>query len=386
MAWSSGLTDKNWTSALSNKFDECIREVNATSGVGLSLRKHPRKHSCLGDLVKDPEMVADLKAATINRLNMWAHTDLGELQRQLETDPMALVLGGFVGPYHVILKKELHPARKFREGKFRNVKMNDFVNQMCERILEKEHKTALLAHHRERPLESELTYGISFEDQPALDFREVVDLLTKRHGQRTTSDCASWDNGASVYLVRGAAEVTIASLRDRAGHTYYRLANAIRVNARLLSYAICAIPSIDGRQTELFMNIEPGQVPSGTTLTTTINGKARAIASRLEGYPEGKFNGDDSIEFGFPKRPFLEKREVEIHGLKDGKNFSFSSHRYTHAGCELESWVKSLLNLTSKQPNPVLTKALLREIRHNSALEHLTAVEVLLAVANLELD
>jgi hypothetical protein len=132
------------------------------------------------------------------------------------------------------------------------------------------------------------------------------------------------------------------------------------------------------------MNVEPGQVPSGTTLTTTINGKARAIASRLEGHPEGKFNGDDAIEFGVATRPFLEKREVETQARGEGKDFSFSSHRYTHAGCELESWVKSLLNLTSKQCDTLLTRALLREIRHNSAREHLTVVDVLLAVYNLE--
>jgi hypothetical protein len=172
--WRSTLDDEHFDQRIGDIFDICLEDVNKTSGVGLSFRYHPSKLNELGQILGNPALLAEVKACTLHRLKWWASTDIDELQEVLENDPMSLVLGGFVGAFHVIVKNELHPSRKVKEKKFRNIKMNDFVNQMCERVLEYEYKTQLKRHFQSDPNQSELAYGLSFEDKEALQLRLIT--------------------------------------------------------------------------------------------------------------------------------------------------------------------------------------------------------------------
>lgn len=383
MKWSTVLSDRNFDSHIDILYDLVVKDVNGDSGVGLSFKCSPKPPADLKRLLEDPQRAKEIKMATLTRLRMWANVDIDELQNMLEDDPLALVVGGFVGPYQVIIKPELHEPRKVREGKFRNVKMNEFINQLVERVLDKEYKTCLRWNHEKLPYQAELAYGLSFEDYEAIKLREIVHDKTVTYGKRTTSDVAGWDAGFSVWLCRSSAESRIHAIQAKPNETYYKLANAIRVNHRLLSYAICAVPSADNRLTELHVSLDPGQMPSGSNETTSANGTGRSNASKLEGYDEGRFNGDDAIEFGECKFPFLEKREVHVIECNSEfytKDFEFCSHKFTYIGCELTSWPKALLTLVAKKvAKPELINAFLREVRHNGREVLMVACEAYLA-------
>lgn len=306
----------------------------------------------------------DIKLSAVARLHMILTLKLRPLCNH---NRLGFVEMGFVDPSSVFIKKEPHPHRKFKDGKYRSINPVSLVDNLVETVLFKEAGDLL------RP---DMNYngssiGTGFTDKQTGETCSFVRNTTARFGPVVSDDVSGFDGVHTLEVLLATAEIDKLTYTSSEGLEAWNVANR---NWCILTAYSCA--AIGG---ELWIKLIPGMINSGSKDTSRRNTALRLIYSVLFGYVSNQdiqhatANGDDGLSWGIENiHSYKEAASDYCVELRDVihciDNFDFCSHNYNPklGTAKLISWPKLVYSIISKPgmlKDDALQAAL--ECRHN---------------------
>lgn len=268
---------------------------------------------------------------------------------------------GFVGMARPFIKVEPHPVRKravyedgllVRPQRDRPIIGRCVVDELAERVLFGGFNKALLGAFPMTPA----AYGIGFTDEVVDSFMGRVSSVGT--GETFVCDMSGWDRTVSHQLLSEGMGIVCALGSSDLGNAGSNWATA-------MAYTTYALPT-----GQLVAKTEPGNMASGSYLTSSVNSVMRILVAYAAGDSAAWANGDDTIEKSDDMERTLELyrsfgftvRELQTQSTEQ---FSFCSHLFTRDGAELESWRRCLYRLAATLTEEGYV-GVMEEIRNNS--------------------
>jgi len=283
-----------------------------------------------------------------------------------------MVALGVADPFTVMVKGELHSAKKLEEGRVRLIMVNSLIDQMVERFLFEPQNSAEIASHTTLPSKP----GMGLHDEGLKHLREALAGIPNPRA----SDANAYDWRVLWWHLEMDLEVRKRLTGLAPGAPLLRA-----MEARFWALANAAFVFSDG---VVWSQVEPGIMKSGSVLTAATNSRIRYMLARLVGANSGgkivgcqlaMTMGDDCVESDPGSEAVSEYRAM-------GMVIEFSD-RLDFCSTDLETlepltWPKMVANYLQAKPRDEVEAAeLLGALRYN--LRNLPGVDGLLVKAGV---
>ncbi len=279
---------------------------------------------------------------------------------KLWDDSAAQLTMGLRDPIRIFLKREPHPERKLREGRYRMVAGLSVVDQIVERVLFSGWSERLKSEYPSLGT----VIGLGFSDQHIELITDEYLANLELYGEATTYDVSGWDRSVMPWMFDAEHEIRWTMSNKLAAP---RLELAQRAWIAVSCNCPYVLPS-----GHLYAKICPGLMPSGSYRTSSCNSLMRLYVSMRAGARYVMCNGDDAIEFGLddPETRYSEMgfkiRDVE---RTSRDHFTFCSHSYNRTvdgwTASLDTWPKALYKFFAGPMDQEQLAAFLHETRYN---------------------
>lgn len=328
-------------------------------GYPLTLKYHNNKEA----LAAERELIA--KAATA-RLWLWlnANFDLAIL------GTMEALRLGLVDPSGVFVKKEPHPWRKAKDGRYRCINPVSLVTQVVEAVLFRE----LVEELKTNLIRSGSCVGIGFLDSQTRFFSGVLKDLISVLGRPVSDDMSGFDSLHTLQTMLATAKVDEACTFSPHGLVKWNRANVIWCHACVSSLAVFG--------SAIYVKTLSGMLTSGSFITSYKNTVLRCLYSYYIGIGSGNpvsfatSNGDDGLTFGIENltnyETFAEKSGFPLRDVETCTDMlNFCSHLYDMKTglASLTSWPKAVYKILTGTMTHEDAMQTVGEVRNNSELK-----------------
>lgn len=312
-----------------------------------------------GEVIEEHSaMLMTLINDRLTRLNSCSHEELCKMS------PVDLVLGGFCDPIRVFIKNEPHSPEKVISGRLRLIACVSIIDEAVERLLCGVQNMVEITEWENIPSKA----GISLRDQDAM--RRLHKECSKYAGLAET-DVSGYDWSLQGWLFELEAAARIKLCGASPNSAYARI---LSNRLRCLSFSVLA--TSDG---QVFSQMRPGVMKSGSYLTSSSNSRIRAMAAYALGSLSIIAMGDDSVEDN--SREDLHDAYDKVFGFiikevarpRDG-TFQFCSHEFSAEKARPLNAMKGLFRLLSNAPDRVLYEQFKGEFGNSDDFDRCIAV------------